>query len=94
MSVCNTNLANTDKTHAWSEPGMAHFAGTGPKGKTCGGCKFWTHRTANFYGCDKYKELMRGKAGKPIRGSLPACKYFEQKPQPPEPKPWVSPYRP
>jgi hypothetical protein len=82
MPVCNTNLADTDKTHAWSEPGMAHFAGTGPKGRTCGECKFFMFRTATFYGCDKYTKLMRGKTGKAIRGSLPACKYFEQKAAP------------
>ena len=26
-----------------TEPGMAYFAGTGPAGKFCGDCKFWTY---------------------------------------------------
>lgn len=29
-------------------PGMAHFQGTGPFGKTCGACKHWNKRCAKF----------------------------------------------
>ena len=81
VPVGNTDLTDIDVNHAESYPGMAHFAGTGPKGKTCGGCKFFVpaaNRSPQFV-CDKYRTLMRGRTGKPIEHKYKACKYYENK---------------
>jgi hypothetical protein len=79
-------------------PGMAHFAGTGPKGKTCRECSEWTGcgKEAGYYApkgahgglikprsCDKYRELMRGDIGEPIPPDTMACKYFDPAIAPP-----------
>lgn len=64
--------------------GMAHWAGTGPQGATCRGCKHW-----GFSGylaatgllkdshCDKYTRMMNGEAGGRLAHYQSACKYFE-----------------
>jgi hypothetical protein len=64
-------------------PGMAHFAGTGPSGATCGGCVHWDKRDErSLIGkhkprrCDKFRQLMQGMDGAPIPASTPACKYY------------------
>lgn len=67
--------------------GMAHFAGSGPEGKTCGDCRHrgysrltrdedhsWWHR-----GCEMYRRLT-GRFGPRISRDLAACRYFEEKP--------------
>jgi len=41
MPVCDQNLTDLAVEHVQSEPGMAHFAGTGPRDKKCGQCIFW-----------------------------------------------------
>lgn len=61
-----------DRTQA--VPGMAHFAGTGPRGETCGRCRF---RAALDGRCRKYRELMQMR-GKPVSTGNAACKYFER----------------
>jgi hypothetical protein len=53
--------------------GMAHFAGTGPAGKTCGDCG---HMDGRY--CAMYQKLTN-KAGNTIRKIYPSCKYFEAK---------------
>lgn len=63
-----------------SVPGMAHWAGTGPKGKYCGDCRFLVARKgAAGYGCDKYRQLM----GRMLKNDIPrqtrACRHFEQR---------------
>jgi hypothetical protein len=44
MPLLNENLTDIAVEHIQSAPGMAHFAGTGPKGKTCGQCSFWGYQ--------------------------------------------------
>jgi hypothetical protein len=41
MPICNHNLSDLAVEHVQSEPGMAHFAGTGPRDKKCGQCIFF-----------------------------------------------------
>jgi hypothetical protein len=53
--------------------GMAHFAGTGPAGKTCGDCG---HMAGRY--CAMYQKLTT-KIGNTIRKTYPSCKYFEAK---------------
>ena len=69
--------------------GMAHFAHSGPSGKTCRECRFWM-KTSTWYAemgkhggaarpapCAKYHQLMQLK-GENIPHDAAACKYFEQ----------------
>lgn len=78
-----------------SHPGMAHFAGTGPHGKTCRECKLWHHVLYDYRAkngkhrglilpawCEKYKQITQN-IGDKIPDDAAACKYFEENPQPP-----------
>jgi len=68
--------------------GMAHWAGTGPAGKICGECRFWTYwrqihnrsgdtvRTEQHKGCGKY-EALTGVKGPQINPQLFACRHFQ-----------------
>ena len=58
-------------------PGMAHFAGTGPRNTTCYTCVFWN--TPDAHRCGKYTEMMRGKVHYvTIPAGTPSCKYYEE----------------
>lgn len=74
-------------------PGMAHFAGTGPKGTTCRQCKHWDgagEQTGYFSktgknggvikprSCSKHRELMRGQTGPAIPHNAASCKHYEE----------------
>lgn len=60
-----------------SMPGMAHFAGTGPDGATCGGCSHWHPiPRANKQHCRKYVQLTGDSKGKPIPSSTWACRWW------------------
>ena len=74
-----------------SHPGMAHFANTGPLGRTCAECKHLgyhqqrrdaagnlTATTFRRNGCEKFHELT-GKHGPAVPLSAAACKYFRPK---------------
>lgn len=79
-----------------TENGMAHWAGTGPDGKTCREClsfvdrghysgadKFKAH-TLKPGPCHKFKTLMsRKKFGPEISPKNMACRFFEQHEDPP-----------
>jgi hypothetical protein len=72
--------------------GMAHFAGTGPAGKTCRECVFWNWSREGYYGqkkfggtlkpqrCLRYSQLSNGRQGETIPSNAQACKYFEPAP--------------
>ena len=76
-----------------SPPGMAHWAGTGPKGKVCRQCIHYTNEGRYSLGgkhpgwlkpgrCTKFGAMMRKKGPTfPIRTL--ACKHFEENPNPP-----------
>src|SRR5262245_38293745 len=73
-----------------SEPGMAHWAGSGPAGKTCGECQHWNFWrqirnasgavicTEQHKGCQKYQQLTN-KKGPEISRQLPACRHFQER---------------
>jgi len=74
------------RTHA----GMAHWAGTGPRGKTCRECKFWEFdgylvSTAQLKSttCGKYAAMMGGHDGPRVPHHAPSCKYFQGLTDPP-----------
>jgi hypothetical protein len=60
--------------------GMAYFGGTGPRGKTCGQCRFWLRKEAKKHAaaCSKYSEMKQGEKGERFPDVARACKYFEQ----------------
>ena len=67
-------------------PGMAHFAGGGPDGKTCGDCK---HRGVERVSCNDttYRSpqcalfiKFAKRQGARVKSGYAACKYFEAKP--------------
>jgi hypothetical protein len=89
---------NFEKAVANTPPGMAFTAGSGPKGATCHGCRFWNHGKDGpqyFSGkgahggeikptpCAKYRSLTCGQTGAPVEHWNEACKYFEANPTPP-----------
>lgn len=74
-------------------PGMAHFAESGPTGKTCRECQAWTgcggdrgyYAKKGRHGgalkpraCARYREMMMGNTGPGVPHDARACKYFEQ----------------
>lgn len=73
-----------------THPGMAHFAGSGPRGKTCRECIFWAHGPHDYRAkggkyrgliepaiCKKYQSFMQHEGSK-IPDDAAACKYFDQ----------------
>lgn len=64
-------------------PGMAHWAGTGPAGSTCGTCRYFTSVSRGLGSstrCDKYSQMMNGRSGpKKLPPETAGCKYFEKK---------------
>ncbi|TPN26602.1 hypothetical protein FKO01_25340 [Mesorhizobium sp. B2-3-3] len=61
--------------------GMAHFAGTGPAGKTCSGCDHWlTQEGKKILICDKYRSLT-GDNRKAVPASSPVCRHFVERPK-------------
>jgi hypothetical protein len=60
-----------------SYEGMAHFAGSGPAGARCSGCKHWRGGGLDNRACQQFV-TMTGVRSKLIPGSALACKYFEQ----------------
>ena len=68
-------------------PGMAHFPGSGPRGKTCGDCYFRGYYRAVYAphgvgvssrktnACEKFRQLTNRHGGV-VKASWSACKYF------------------
>ena len=66
-----------------SRPGMAHFAGTGPRGKQCYDCINFVRPAviirAKGMRCYKYFQMMKHWHPSPLPSITRACKYFEQR---------------
>jgi len=80
MDPTLTRDANSER-YERTVPGMAHFSGTGPKGKVCGVCAYWGSSLQRLgEACAKYAELMGGKwHHRVIPFHTPACKYWAKK---------------
>lgn len=78
-----------------SFPGMAHFAGTGPRGMTCRDCEFWFHTAYDYYSktgkhhglirpatCTKYR-MLTGQKGALVPDNAAACRHFQIDNDPP-----------
>lgn len=61
-------------------PGMAHLAGGGPEGLTCGDCDHFEPSTHDGGLCRKALELAPGKRQPLIWPGNKACKHFDLKP--------------
>ena len=65
-------------------PGMAHWAGSGPPGKTCRTCKYFGNRR-DFGGkvrlrrCSKYTALTQKIGPEPIPAVTAACRHYDPK---------------
>jgi len=73
MPILNQNLTDLDTHQVQSEPGMAHFAGTGPRGKTCGHCTYWGYSKESGRGREN-KET--DEIYKPMKSHKGCKKYF------------------
>jgi hypothetical protein len=72
--------------------GQAHFAGTGPPGRTCRECEHWLGggyhhhpsgiRTLKPAPCGRFADLMNH-PGSPVPQEALACKYYEAADRPP-----------
>lgn len=56
-------------------PGMRHFAGSGPKGSTCGQCK---HVLTSKHDAERECGEVSLKARKPFPATTPCCRYFKE----------------
>jgi hypothetical protein len=70
-----------DKLARQSFSGMAHFAGTGPRGATCKQCRLWDNDPvkspdAPKAQCKKYQQITNH-PGNEVPSIAAACKYFE-----------------
>ncbi len=78
--------------HRASVPGMAHFALTGPAGRTCRECVNWGRGKKKFARdcgdlkpcrCAKFRSLMHGVEGDGVPHDTPSCKFFAARDNPP-----------
>lgn len=72
-------------------PGMAHFAGSGPRATTCMECRFWGLANKHTYfakggshggrikpePCSKFRQMMQMDGDK-VADHIASCKYFER----------------
>lgn len=89
--------AEFERRRSQTFPGMAHFANTGPSGKTCRECQHWgggrasdyTSPTGRFHGliknhpCSRYESMMNGVTGPGVPADAQSCKHFSENPEPP-----------
>jgi hypothetical protein len=82
----SSKLTETTFEQRATHKGMAHFAGTGPRGLTCRECIFWDHWKGDYRKkdglikpapCKKYQQLRSGERGNDVPDDAAACKYFE-----------------
>jgi len=76
MSLGDLFLTDITPAQEGTFPGMAHFAGSGPKGKKCADCQNWDCLSRPPGRCLAFGRLMH-KAGPPVPPLAEACKYFE-----------------
>lgn len=95
IDALSDKLTDLDSGQFDSFPGMAHFAGTGPRGLTCRECRHWHHESFAYYArtgkwgglikpalCAKYKALT-GKQGAAVPNDAASCRHFVINDKPP-----------
>lgn len=96
----NLTIAHSERMRHWiaaTPPGMAHWSGTGPKGRSCRECVHFINEgyyaASNAHSanglkpgrCRKYTALM-GFNGKKFQHRTASCSHFEENSEPPKPK--------
>ena len=73
-----SNIARKDMVG--TVPGIAHFAGRVPAGATCANCTYWQPTKGNRRSRTrrKFEELRPKGPTRPVPGSKPSCRYFEE----------------
>lgn len=75
-----------DEQLAQTHHGQAHFATTGPEGRTCRECRWWAHLKQKWHPyngalrdsrCIKFKRLT-GRRGKPVPHYAASCSHFQE----------------
>ncbi|MGY3278165.1 hypothetical protein [Bradyrhizobium sp. S3.7.6] len=86
-------LTDTPREHRITHKGMAHFAGTGPHGRTCRECIDWDAFNASYRAydgqltdavCKMFSKLSRGRKGAKVPHHAEACQHFKINPSAPE----------
>jgi hypothetical protein len=75
--IGKTDLTDLTQEQIDTQPGMAHFAGTGPQHTWCADCLYLFEDHGAAY-CGRYRDIM-GKRGRPISPSNKSCKYYNEK---------------
>jgi hypothetical protein len=89
LTTPNQQIEDYEKT---TTPGMAHWAGTGPAGATCGKCKFWSYFETVWRGdhtvtvkhgarCEKYWRMTGRHGTETIEEKTSACRHYEARPK-------------
>ena len=85
LTVVNEQL---ERAEMMTAPGMAHWAGSGPDGATCGKCRFYGYEYAKANGDHSFKRSACGKFyamtrrhGNSLEERQIGCKYFDLNPQ-------------
>jgi hypothetical protein len=71
-------LSPHDRMASETYIGQAHFALSGPPGKTCGDCRHFADERGQRGRCQKFTHLT-DRIGKPYPAYARSCKYFEEK---------------
>jgi hypothetical protein len=109
MSLSDPHLTAPDPKFATLEaatvPGMAHWGGTGPTGRTCRECEHWkpdSDEPLKRYKrddagelcdrrCKKFAAMMNNYQGPPVPHSQAACMFFVATARPPSIEKQVKP---
>ena len=62
-------------------PGMGHYAGSGPPGKTCGTCQHRGYYDEDYdkrYGCAMFRKFT-SRHGPAVNAGWSSCKYYQEK---------------
>jgi hypothetical protein len=73
--LTSTNPA-LEAAYRATPPGMAHWAGSGPVGRTCGQCLYLVGHKRKHHRCYKYFQLMGRWSGEIARVTA-SCRHFE-----------------
>jgi len=76
MSIGSPYLTDENPVFEETDPGMAHFSGTGPDNTYCFGCMFFNRESLESGWCDKYAQLTNVHKQIFYAGNM-SCRYFE-----------------
>jgi hypothetical protein len=79
--MMNTDLFGAAPVVRVKGNGYAAQPGTGPAGKTCRQCRYFTHvhKASVYRKCLRMRAQWTGGPGTDIKASAPACLHFEER---------------